>query len=205
MRNQALAPAGVKNLKQRVNDRKGRQKEQMIGQKRHEDAMREMAKRKAEQLQKKTGINAAARNTKRTTAPARGAAAGVKTNNKYMQEFNKMKNANNKRKEDFTRGGGAPSTRKSTQGGIDNRFNSQTAPAYSSKINQNLTAAAARSGRIPKAAPAPMTRRTNQMPTKRPNALDAHNKTAPAAPHIAVTGMGGLRAIKAGLHNNKGR
>jgi hypothetical protein len=97
VRNQALAPAGVKNLRSRVQDKKARTKEQMIGQKRHEEAMKEMVRRKREQMTKKTGINAAAQNSKKVTMPARGIAAGVRTQNKHMQEFEKMKSGHNKR------------------------------------------------------------------------------------------------------------
>lgn len=91
LRQRELAPAGVKSLRTRINIKKGRQKEQMIGAKKHEDAMREMAKRKAEQLGKKTGNN-------RLSAPAKGIAAGIKTKNKHLQEFQKMKSGFNKRK-----------------------------------------------------------------------------------------------------------
>jgi hypothetical protein len=96
LRNQALAPAGVKNLKARVQNKKVREKEQMIGQKRHEEAMKEMAKRKQEQMQKKLGASSAARN--KVQAPSKGIASGVRTKNKHLQEFEKMKSGHNKRK-----------------------------------------------------------------------------------------------------------
>lgn len=96
LRNQALAPAGVKNLKSRVQTKKVREKEQMIGQKRHEEAMKEMARRKQEQMQKKLGASAAAKN--KVQAPAKGMASGVRSKNKHMQEFEKMKTGHNKRK-----------------------------------------------------------------------------------------------------------
>lgn len=74
----------------------------MVGQRRHEEAMREMLKRKQEQAQKKTGVNAAALNAQRkkapVVAPTRGIAAGVKTKNKHLQEFEKIKAGHNKRK-----------------------------------------------------------------------------------------------------------
>ncbi len=100
VRNQALAPAGVKNLKNRVQDRKAREKEQMIGHKKHEEAMKEMQRRKQEQMQKKIGVQAAAKNA--TKAPAKGMGAGIRTKNKHMQEFEKMKSGNNKRRGGFT-------------------------------------------------------------------------------------------------------
>ena len=44
-----LASAGQKNLRTRVQDKRGRAKEQMLGAKKHEAAMKEMARRKVSQ------------------------------------------------------------------------------------------------------------------------------------------------------------
>lgn len=41
-----LASAGQKNLRARVQDKRGRAKEQLLGAKKHEAAMKEMARRK---------------------------------------------------------------------------------------------------------------------------------------------------------------
>jgi len=41
-----LASAGQKNLRSRVQDKRGRAKEQLLGAKKHEAAMKEMARRK---------------------------------------------------------------------------------------------------------------------------------------------------------------
>ncbi len=68
----------------------------MIGQKKHEEAMKEMAKRKQEQMQKKLGASAAARN--KVQVPGKGMASGVRTKNKHMQEFEKAKAGHNKRR-----------------------------------------------------------------------------------------------------------
>jgi hypothetical protein len=83
---------------------------------------------------------------------------------------------------------------------VERRFVSQTAPAYSTRITSNVTAANARAGRMPSTKTGGITRRANNLPTKRPQAIVPTTKTAPPMPTIAVTGMGGLRAIKAGMH-----
>lgn len=90
--------------------------------------------------------------------------------------------------------------------GIEKRFASQTAPAYSSKITQNVSAAHARAGRMPTTNNGGnITRRADQPTRRQPGGAQAPlNKTAPPPPTIAVTGMGGLRAIKAGMHRQPG-
>jgi hypothetical protein len=99
-----MAPDGVKSLKARLAAKKSRAKEELLAAKKHEDAMREIARRK--QLEKsktggdnikKVGVAAAARN-KAAQLPQRGMAAGVKHKNKHMEDFSKMKSAFNKRK-----------------------------------------------------------------------------------------------------------
>ena len=68
------------------------------GAKKHEAAMKEMARRKNENSRKpgkagNIGISAAARNTQKqkVVLPQRGIAAGVKNKNKHLQEFENMK------------------------------------------------------------------------------------------------------------------
>lgn len=98
-----------------------------------------------------------------------------------------------------------PAGTRATGPGIEKRFASQTAPAYTSKITQNVSAANARAGRMPTTSNGGnITRRADQLPTRRQAANAPLNKTAPAPPTIAVTGMGGLRAIKAGMHRQPG-
>jgi hypothetical protein len=46
----------------------------------------------------KIGVGNAARNATKVVAPARGIAAGVKSKNKHLQEFENMKNQYKKRK-----------------------------------------------------------------------------------------------------------
>jgi hypothetical protein len=96
LRQRELAPSGVKSLKSRIQIKKGRQKEQLMGAKKHEEAMREMAKRKAEQLGR--GIRRNPASQARSSLPAKGAAAGIRTKNKHLQEFQKMKSGFDKRK-----------------------------------------------------------------------------------------------------------
>ncbi len=90
----ALASQGQKNLRGRVQNKKGREVEKMMGAKKHEEAMREMARRKTEQSSRKI---AAARSNGRVQMPNRGIAAGVKSKNKHMQDFEKLKQGNKKR------------------------------------------------------------------------------------------------------------
>lgn len=102
LRQREVAPAGVKSLKSRVQIKKVRQKEMAIGARKHEEAMKEMNRRKAEQLQKKTGNAPPAR--RQVAAPAKGIASGIKTKNKHLQEFQKMKSGYEKRKGKIDRG-----------------------------------------------------------------------------------------------------
>lgn len=66
--------------------------------KKHEAAMKEMARRKNENSRKpaKMGVGAAAQN--RIVLPQRGMAAGVRTKNKHLQEFENLKTSYRKKK-----------------------------------------------------------------------------------------------------------
>ena len=103
LRQRELAPAGQKSLRNRVQARKGRTKEQMLGQKRHEEAMREMARRKHESVQK--GPAAAARNARIQRGgraggivPKKGISSGVRNKNKHLQDFENLKAGHKKRR-----------------------------------------------------------------------------------------------------------
>eukprot|EP01038_Epipyxis_sp_PR26KG_P009293 gene9293-12521_t len=191
----ALASAGQKNLRSRVQDKKSRMKEKLIGAKKHEEAMRELAKRKQENSKKVAAKPAVGR----IAIPTKGISAGVKNKNKHLQDFEKLKQSHQKRKDDIDKGYQKQETRK--KGGISTRFASQTAPAYNNDnhpMNPTRRAPATKTGGT-------VTRRTNQ-PTRKPVVLN--NQTAP--PNIAVTGMGGIRVIKANpnrsiLQTNKKR
>mmetsp|Transcript_20506 Transcript_20506/g.22277 ORF Transcript_20506/g.22277 Transcript_20506/m.22277 type:complete len:545 (+) Transcript_20506:198-1832(+) len=186
MRQKELAPAGVKSLKSRITARKGRQKEQVIGARKHDEAMKEMARRKADQLSKKlnNGNSRQPANARRVTAPTKGIAAGIKTKNKHLQEFHQMKSGFSKRKDEITRK--AP-----VRGGVEDRLQSQTVPVYASKLTKPVPRQPAT-----KAGGAAITRRTgNALPTRRPGhtqPLSDRDKSS-----IAVTGISGLRVLRA--------
>lgn len=92
-RNLALAPAGQKEMRSRMQSKRARGKEQAAGGRRHDEAMKELNRRRNEQqIQKRPprGIAAAALN--------RGAAAGIKSKNKHLQDFEKLKSGFKKRR-----------------------------------------------------------------------------------------------------------
>ena len=87
-----LAPAGQKELRRRVLEKKRRAQELMAGVKRHEQALKEMNHRRAE------GLSQVRAKPLPSTKGYRGAGAGVHTNNKYMQEFTALKRGHQKRR-----------------------------------------------------------------------------------------------------------
>ena len=82
----ALAPAGEKNMRNRVQAKKGRIKEQQIAAKKHEEAMKELARRK-----KEAGRSAANPISRKAAPPMKGISSGVRSKNKHLQEFERMK------------------------------------------------------------------------------------------------------------------
>ena len=100
------ASNGQKNLRSRVVAKKSRAKEQSTGQRRHEEAMMEMQKRKNALNNRKNTGNTGGKlpNIKNSRAPGastravKGASAGIKTKNKHMQDFNNMKRDHGKRR-----------------------------------------------------------------------------------------------------------
>ena len=124
-RQQAQASEGQKNLRSRVQARKAQAKEVASGARKHDAAIREMQTRKSNisfghrtdaSMQSTGGASryTSATRTGPTQAPMRGAASGMKTKNKYLQEFEKIKAGFSKRKEakklgtKFTGGGSLP-------------------------------------------------------------------------------------------------
>lgn len=96
LREQATQPAGKKNLRVRVQTKKIRTKESNLSKRRHEEALAELKKRKADSTKRVHG----GRNSRLPPVQAKkGASAGVKTNNKYLQDFQKMKQSNARRRE----------------------------------------------------------------------------------------------------------
>lgn len=97
-RNMALAPAGQKQLRNRMQNKRARGKEQTQGAKRHDEAMKELNRRRNEQqIQKRPprGVAAAAAN--------KGAAAGIRSKNKHLQNFEKLKSGFQKRRGEAAR------------------------------------------------------------------------------------------------------
>lgn len=99
-RSNYLAPAGIQSLKNRRQQKKGRDKEVMLGQQKHAQAMAEMQRRKQQQQQQllSKGVHAAARNATRAPVPVKGAAAGIRTKNKHLQQFQMEKQQHQRRK-----------------------------------------------------------------------------------------------------------
>lgn len=94
LREQHLAPAGKKNLKARVQLKKIRVKEHELSKRRHEDALSELQKRRHDNQKHSRPLPPVAK---------KGASAGVKTNNKYMQDFQKLKQGHAKKREGSSR------------------------------------------------------------------------------------------------------
>ena len=89
----ALAPAGQKALRNRVVAKRERAKEVAAGNRRHEEALRELNQRRAEGLARARPLAGAG-----GRPPLKGASAGVKNKNRHLQELNEIKNSHRKRK-----------------------------------------------------------------------------------------------------------
>lgn len=80
----AVAPAGKKKLLNRVQQKKKRLQEDALGAKRHEEALQEILKRKKEiRYRKPFAVN--------EMRSMKGASAGIRSNNKYLQDFQMQK------------------------------------------------------------------------------------------------------------------
>lgn len=194
----ALASEGQKNMRNRVQMRKGRIKEQQLGARKHEEAMRELARRKKEQSSRPQQ-QAAARLS--AVPPLKGLAAGIRSKNKHLQDFEALKQGHKKRKEEMQKklyGSSNNNSNPAAAKAYEHRFISQTAPAYSNKNHPYHKISTQKEGTV--------TRRThdkNAPVRRRPNnngfeGQGAGSAPLSAPPMIAVTGMGGLRVIQAG-------
>lgn len=94
-RQQYQQPAGATHLRSLIKSKKGRLKENAIGDQRHAMAMAEMQQRKQQQLARARGVSQAARNNR--LLPNKGAGAGVKTKNKHLAAFMQDKQRNERR------------------------------------------------------------------------------------------------------------
>jgi len=201
LRQQAMAPAGIKSLKNRVQARQGRAKEQLIGKKKHEEAMKEMARRKTETKQQKSaamsskvGTGGRGAGGAKMAIPKKGIGAGIHNKNPHLQEFQQMKKGYQKRREDMDKKSIEPKEKTP----LERRIQSQTAPVYNSRVLPQMGGGGKGAPKVSTTG-AGMTRRTNnsQLPTRKPR-QDASAVSSVPLPPIAVTGMGGLRAIRAG-------
>lgn len=91
----AQASGGQKNLRDRIQAKKSRAKESSIGEQRHEAAMSELNRRKMAMNTRRTKPGGVDPTTNRAT---KGAASGIHTKNRHMQEFQNMKKDFTKRK-----------------------------------------------------------------------------------------------------------
>ena len=99
LRQQALAPPGQKALRGRLQNKKSRVKEAAVGSRRHEEAMRELNRRRNEQqIQKRPPRQVAG-----LMGNHRGAGSGIKTKNKHLQDFEKLKTGLKKRRGESSR------------------------------------------------------------------------------------------------------
>ena len=103
----ALASDGQKNMRNRVQMRKGRIREQQMGAKKHEEAMKELARRRKEQgkhggggggVGAGRGSQGAAAARLASIPPLKGISSGVRNKNKHLQEFESLKQSHKKRK-----------------------------------------------------------------------------------------------------------
>lgn len=165
----ALASAGKKEIHNRVHSRKDRVKEQSLGAQRHDQAMKELNRRRNEQLLKKKG--------KPVVRAGKGASAGVKHKNKHLQDFEALKSNYKKRKDDIQS--------KFKLNTTDDRIASHSAPAGRGANN-----------RIPSVKHGgTVTRRTDQ-PNRRGNKNGNDVSGIMTAPSGVVGGIGGIKALR---------
>lgn len=197
-RQRALAPAGQKNLRNRVNIRKTREKELNVGSKRHDEAMKELLKRRNEQQlpgKKKTASASASINA--VVRVSKGASAGVKTKNKHLQEFENIKSGHQRRKIEVKK---IP-LRSEENNNIQN-VKSQTAPPALALAARVRAAGGGGGLRVPATkGSGTVTRRTDApMRSHQFHSTSNNPKTAPSAATetigVAVAGVGGLRVIR---------
>lgn len=153
-------------LKGRIANKRNRLKEEVIGARRHNEALGELNRRRNEQQIQK-----------RPPRAIKGAAAGGRTKNSHLNEFQATKSKFKKRTQDIKAGRGGP--------GNTGRFQSRTAPTGNTLGRDTK--------RVPKTTTAGnMTRRTNA-PKGRAGRTGGPggNQEEPA-----VGGIGGIRALR---------
>lgn len=183
LRQQELAPAGQKNLRSRIQTKKQRAKEDSLGAKRHDDAMKEIAKRRLEQVsmgkKKKVGGPPAVQ------FPGKGASAGIKTKNKHLAEFEQVKLGHKRRKDDIGKtGSGGPVGAGQQLPAV--RVSSHTAPQIGSKRVPNTKT----SGTVTRRTDAPVRRAMGG------GGGGAGEPARTAPPAISVSGVGGIKLLR---------
>lgn len=171
----AMATQGQKNVRNRVLTKKAQEKEKIKGASKHEEALKELNRRRHEQQITRQRVPA------RNVVPSKGAAGGIKNKNKHLQDFQNIKNGHNKRKDDLKK-------KLNRKGGTE--ATSFTAPAKmgGGGLSENR-AVVGRQPRIVKTG-GTVTRRTDQAPTRRVQ----QNLTAPNV--AAVGGIGGVKILR---------
>ena len=172
----AMSSAGKKAIRSRVVAKKERVKETLMGAQKHEVALKELNKRRHDQLNKKratrpTGVQVA----------AKGISTGVKSKNKHMQDFEKMKSGHKKRKEDITRKFKINEAGRGLAGGVD---------ISSSRI---ASFSAPHKGRVPAVKSGGTTTRRVDNPSRRGGG-DHGAMTAPLP--SAITGVRALKQLR---------
>lgn len=231
LRAQSQASQGQKNLRSRIQDKKAKQRDVAAGNKRHEAAMKELAKRRQDQAAKVR----AAKGQPRAARPSIGMASGVRTKNRHLAEFQNIKSNFTKRKDDLTRkmrsNVGAPSVAQrnnnrrgmggvtgARKGGVarapvGTRVASMSAPSKKSvpAVGAGVNAVRGRSVR----SGASTTGRTGGIATQRGGTMTTR-RTQNSAPNrrvggaeiplapgtIAVTGIGGIKQLRNNNNNN---
>mmetsp|Transcript_21815 Transcript_21815/g.19875 ORF Transcript_21815/g.19875 Transcript_21815/m.19875 type:complete len:550 (+) Transcript_21815:39-1688(+) len=183
-RQRALAKAtpAQRNLRNRLMNKKLRLKESKVGERKHQEAMGEIIRRR--QMTRPNKPNDMIRASK-------GASSGIKHNNKYLAEVDDMRN---KIKDDITKNYTSSATTRlnKTNGSIDSDLFSEDFPKqiHSQSLHNNS------SRRIPMTKTSGTNTRRTDAPRRRK--IDDNNFN-----DIAVAGVGGLRVIRNMRENNR--
>ena len=200
------ASAGQKAIRNRVQIKKGRAKDDALGTRKHEQALTELNRRRNEQqIQKRPARGGGLTNG----MTSKGAASGMKSSNRHMNDFNKTKSQMKSRVASIKRGVGAAAA-----GGRGGRgAASKTAPAPLGRPTGGLNdlkvggAGAIGSRRVPNTRGGAgstgnnVTRRSDKAPQRRGlGGVGSGAGGGPASAPTAVGGVGGIRALR----NNRG-
>jgi len=192
------ATPGQKQMRGRLQARKAKAKEETAGQRRHQTAMDELARRKREQGSRAKAKTWGDRINKQNmpSRTTKGASAGIRTKNKHMQDFQNQKNQHAKRRDDMA---------KSTLNRVNTKMKGK---ANSYGTVGSRTAPVGRGG---SRGPSTVSKRGTS--TRRSAGGTAPARRArtgggemplPMGSGIAVSGVGGLRALRGSKGGPKG-